>query len=400
MLLNFLFALRSQGLKVGISEWLGLLQGLQRGLHDHSLTGFYQLGRMLLVHSEADYDRYDQAFAEVFAGIEAEALQLDDALAEWLKDPALLRYLSPEERAKLATLDLDELRRLLAERLRKQRERHDGGSHWVGTGGTSPFGHGGYHPTGVRIGGQGGGMSAAQIAGQRFFRAYRHDLVLDLRQIKLALRRLRDLRRDGQRDELDLDATIDRIGRNAGELELVFRPPRRNNVKVILLMDVGGSMTPHSRVMSQLFSAAAQTKHFRDFHAFYFHNCVYDQLYRDAWQRDGLPLADVLHSYGPSYKLLVVGDAMMHPMELFHMGGASDFWTDTYTPGIDRLRQLADHFKRAVWLNPEPPRFWNHQTVGAIRGLFPMFPLTLDGLQAAVAELVGARRHRPRAPGR
>jgi uncharacterized protein with von Willebrand factor type A (vWA) domain len=387
MLLELLYELRARRVKVGLGEWLALMEALARGLHDSSLTGFYHLARSLLCHSEAQFDAFDEAFALVFQGVEGEAFTVTEEILEWLADPARLLYLSAEERARLEALDLDELRRRLEERLREQREDHRGGHRFIGSGGTSPFGQGGIHPTGVRIGG-GGGRSALKVAAERRFRAYRDDLVLDVRQIKVALRRLRELRREGLRDELDLERTIDRTSRNAGELELEWRAPRRNNVKVLLLMDVGGSMDPHAVVVSQLFSAAAQSKHFRDFHAFYFHNCVYGRVYRTAGLRDGLPVAEVLASYGPNYKVVMVGDAMMHPSELFAMGGAIDYWSHEVTPGIEWLRRLSHHFERKVWLNPEPRRYWRHETVHAIRGLFPMFPLTLEGLSEAVAALV------------
>jgi len=395
MLLDFLYQLRACKVPVGLQEWMALMEALAAGLHESSLTGFYHLARAVLVHSEAHFDAYDQAFGACFQGIEVDSLRLTDELEQWLRDPAMLQYLSPEQRAALQALDLQELRRLLEQRLREQQERHQGGSRWIGTGGTSPFGQGGYHPTGVRIGGSGGGRSAAQVAAQRRYRAYRHDLILDVRQIKVALRKLRELRRDGGVDELDLEATIDETCRNAGELELVFRPPRRNNVKVLLLMDVGGSMDPHARTVSQLFSAAKQTKHFRAFEAFYFHNCVYERVYKDAWFREAIPVAELIATYAPSHKLVLVGDAMMHPLELLDPGGAIDYWYHNVTPGIAWLRKLADHYERRVWLNPEPARYWRHITVNAIRGLFPMYELTLEGLQDAVSALVRGKRPSP-----
>ena len=392
MLLDFLYELRARRVPVGLQEWMALMQALGLGLHESSLTGFYNLARSILVHSEAHFDAYDQAFGLVFQGIEADALELTDELEQWLSDPAVLGHLSPEERAALEALDLDELRRQLEERLREQKERHQGGSRWIGTGGTSPFGHSGYHPTGVRIGGQGGGRSAAQIAAQRRYRAYRSDLILDVRQIKVALRKLRELRREGREDELALDETIDQTCKNAGELELVWRAPRRNNVRVLLMMDVGGSMDPYARLVSQLFSAARQIRHFRDFKAFYFHNCVYDRVYKNARFSEALTVAELVATYNPAYKLVMVGDAMMHPLELLEPGGSIDYWSYNRTPGIEWLRRLASHFERRVWLNPEPERFFRHVTVNAIRGLFPMFPLTLDGLDSAIATLVKARR--------
>ncbi len=392
MLLDLLYALRARRVPVGLQEWMALLQALTLGLHQSSLTAFYHLARSLLVHSEAHFDAFDQAFGEVFAGVEADALALSDELSRWLTDPRLLATLSEEQRAALQHLSLDELRRMLQERLAEQQERHDGGGRFIGTGGTSPFGQGGYHPTGLRIGDLAGGRSAAQVAAVRRYRGYRSDLVLDVRQIQVALRKLRQLRRDGEARELSLDETIDRTCRNAGELELVYRPPRRNNVKVLLLMDVGGSMTPYARTVSQLFSAASQAKHFRAFSSYYFHNCVYDKVYRDANFYDALPVAELLASCGPNYKLVMVGDAMMHPLELLEPGGVIDYWSYNATPGVQWLGKLADHFRRRVWLNPEPPRYWGHVTVSAIRELFPMYPLALEGLQDAVSALVQSRR--------
>ena len=390
MLVGFLYELRQRKVPVGIQEWMSLLEGLSRGLHQSSLTGFYHLARSILIHSETYFDAFDQTFAHYFKGVEIAALDLSKEIEEWLNDPARLEFLSPEQREALKALDLDELRRLFEERLNEQKERHQGGNRWIGSGGTSPFGRGGQHPSGLQIGG-GGGKSAAQVAEQRRYRDYRSDLVLDVRQIQVALRKLRELRRDGGPEELDLTETVDQTCRNAGELELVWRPPRRNNVKVLLMMDVGGSMDPHTRVMSQLFSAANASKQFRDFHSFYFHNCVYESVFTDARFRDGVPVGELLRKYGPNYKLIMVGDALMHPMELLDPGGAIDYWYRNVTPGIGWLRQLVDHFDRVVWLNPEPPRFWNHVTVRAIRNLFPMYPLTLEGLGDAVRALVKSR---------
>ena len=391
MLLGFLDALRAQGVPVGVQEWLTLLRGLSLGLHESSLRGFYELGRCLLVHSEAHFDAYDKAFAQCFEGIEAESLEISEALKQWLADPAKLAELSEAQLATLKALDLDQLQRLFRERLAEQEERHQGGNRWIGTGGTSPFGNSGYHPTGLRVGGPGGGRSAAQIAGQRRYRAYRDDLVLDVRQIRVALRKLRDLRREGRDDELDLEQSIDRTCRNAGDLELIWRAPRRNNVKLLLMMDVGGSMDPYARTVGRLFSAAHQSKQFRDFHAFYFHNCVYERVYHNAAFRQSLPLDDLLQRYGKNYKLVLVGDALMHPLELFSAGGTINFFEHNVTPGIEHMRRLSRHFSRTAWLNPEPKAYWQHPTVEAIGKLFPMFPLTLSGLQDAVAALVGAK---------
>jgi len=391
MLLDFFYALRARRVPLGLQEWLALMDALAKGLHESSLTGFYHLSRSLLVHSEAHFDGFDQAFAECFAGAEQQSLQLSEEILHWLEDPVRLRYLSPEQRAALQSMDLEELRRQLQQRIREQKERHHGGNRWIGTGGTSPFGRGGFHPTGVRIGQEGGGGGAAQVAALRRYRAYRKDLVLDVRQIRVALRKLRELRREGANDELDLDQTVRRTSNNAGDLEMVWRAPRRNNVKLIVMMDVGGSMDPHARVVSQLFSAADQSKQFRDFHAFYFHNCVYERVYRDALFSDAVSLHELFGCYGPHYKLVMVGDASMHPLELFSPNGAIDYWYRNDEPGFEWMGRLSRHFERTVWLNPEPTEYWQHPTVEAIASLFPMFSMTLEGLDDAIKTLVRGR---------
>jgi uncharacterized protein len=397
VLLGFLYDLRRCGVPVGLQEWTTLMRALNLGLHRSSLRAFYDLARSVLVHSEARFDAYDQAFARTFSGVEGDALEITAELERWLSDPSRLAELSEEDRAALRALDLPALRRQLEERLREQRERHDGGNRWVGTGGTSPFGQGGFHPSGVRIGGVGGGRSAAQVAALRRYRAYRSDLVLDVRQIQVALRKLRDLRRVGRPDELDLDGTVDRTCRNAGELELIWRASRRNRARVLLLMDVGGSMDPHALVVGRLFSAALAARHFQELRCYYFHNCVYHMVYKDAWFREGITVQQLLRTLGPHYKLILVGDALMHPMELLDAEGSLDYWHRNTAAGITWLRQLARHFERAVWLNPEPPAHWAHVTVRAIRELFPMYPLTVAGLDEAVVALVKARPVRPSA---
>jgi hypothetical protein len=379
-------------LGVGLNQWLALMEALDRGLHRSSLDTFYNISRSLLVTGEADFDAFDRAFYACFKGGEKEAVTLSKQALEWLENPAaMIDRLSPQQRAFLEHVDLDALRRMFAERLAAQTERHDGGNRWVGTGGTSPFGWGGAHPGGIRVAGRGQNRTAVQIAAARRYRAYRRDLLLDVRQIGVALRKLRELTREGADEELDLEATIDQTCRNAGELELVYRPRRRNNVRVLLLMDVGGSMTPHARTVSRLFSAAHSANHFRDFRYFYFHNCVYENVYESARFTHPMRVADLLHTFSSRYKLVVVGDASMHPAELLRPGGAIHYWEMNWRPGVEWLQDLADHFERRVWLNPDPERYWQHATVRMIRKLFPMYPLTLQGLDGAVIRLVGGK---------
>jgi uncharacterized protein with von Willebrand factor type A (vWA) domain len=384
---DLFYTLRQLKVPVSITEWMALMQAMDQGLAKSSLTTFYYLARAILIKSETYYDQYDQAFGYVFKNAELPA-DIRDEILDWLSDPQNKMELSEEEIQALKHMDLDELRRELEKRLQEQTERHDGGSRWIGTGGTSPFGHGGNHPGGIRIGGVGGGGHAVQIAAERRFRNYRTDVTLDVRQIKVALKRLRRFSREGPEDELALDETIDKTCKNAGEIELVFQRERKNTVKVLLLMDSGGSMTPYSNLVNRLFSAAHQMTHFRDLKGYYYHNCVYQELYKDIYNSESEPTASLLHNLSPDYKVIVVGDAYMAPSELFSVGGAIDYYYHNERPGIEWLQRIADHFRHCVWLNPMPERAWFHTTISAIAKLFPMFPLTIDGLEEAVKKLM------------
>ena len=273
MFVDFFYHLRRSGLKVTITEWLALVKASVMGHTRADLSAFYHLARCLLVKRETDYDTYDRAFASFFRGVEVD-LDITEEILDWLKDP-VLPEISDEDRARLAALELDDLLRRFRDLLEEQTERHDGGNRWIGTGGTSPFGHGGKHPTGIRVGGGGGGLSAVQVAESRQFRNLRSDRILDTRQIGVALRRLRRLDKADGPEELDLDETVDASARNAGEIELVFGPPKRNRIKLMMLMDVGGSMDPYTVLCERLFSAAHSANHFREFEHRFFHNCVW-----------------------------------------------------------------------------------------------------------------------------
>ena len=389
---EFLFELRARKVKVGAQEAMSLARALGMGLHDSSLDGFYHVARALCVHREQDLDAFDQAFLHHFRGIEAKSLQIVAELEAWLKDPNAQRTLTDEERALLQALDMEELRRLFEERMREQKERHDGGNRWIGTGGTSPFGANGAHPSGVRVGPKGGGRSAMGVADARKYKPYRSDLVLDVRQIEVALRKLRAFRREGAPDELDLDETIGQTAKNGGELEIVMRPPRRSRVRVLLLMDVGGSMDPHAHLVSRLFSAAKRASNIRDLKTYYFHNCIYGRLYATERFQDPLRVRDVLEQCGRETKLVVVGDAAMHPGEL--LGAGEWDWNSSdragggeAMPGIRWMQLLTDHFDRTAWLNPDEPHYWRGGTAEMLAKVFPMFPLTLDGLGDAIAHL-------------
>ena len=393
MFLPFLYELRRRKVPVGPHEAVALARALAAGLHDSSLDGFYHVARALLVHSENHLDAFDQAFLHHFKGVEDAGIDLTRQLLEWLERAAERRpELSEEERALLEQFDLHELRRLFEERLREQRERHDRGGKWIGTGGFSPFGHGGLPRPGIRVSGEGGNRSGWKVAQERRYAAYRDDLVLDVRQMQVALRKLRAFAREGAAEELDLDETIAETAKNAGELELVLRPPRRPNTRVVLLMDVGGSMDPYAHLVSRLFSAASKATHFKDLRTYYFHNCVYGRLYRTAAFTDPLPVTELLAECGPHYKLIMVGDALMGPYELLERGGGLGWADPDGVEGIEWLRRLTAHFDRHAWLNPEPTMSWYAPTIRMIQGIFPMFPLTLEGLGEAVAHLTRGRR--------
>jgi uncharacterized protein with von Willebrand factor type A (vWA) domain len=387
MFVDFFYALRERKVPVATQDWLALMRALELGLHESSLDGFYHLARAVCVKDLAHYDAFDAAFLKVFKGIESEAILLAEELRDWLQDPARLGELTDEQRALLKSLKPDELLKLYRERLAQQKERHDGGNRWIGTGGTSPFGNSGQHPSGMRVG-EGGGRSALKLAEERRFREYRSDVVLDVRRIDVALRLLRELGREGAPDELDLDETVDRTAKNAGDLDVIMRPPKRNRAKLVLLMDVGGSMDPYSHLASRLFTAASRAGRFARFRYYYFHNCVYDTVFEDARFHSAVSVADLLAQTDRDEKLVIVGDAAMHPAELLEVGGSMYFYTRSQTPGIEWMRRLAEHFRRAAWLNPEPETQWGMTTVRVLRSMYPMFPLTLEGLEGAVKYLV------------
>ena len=391
MFVDFLYELRSRKVPVGTQEMLALSQALAAGIHESSLDGFYHVARALCVHSETQLDDFDLAFAKHFRGVHVEAKKLADELADWLKDPKKLRELSDEEKSMLEALDLEEVLKQFEERLKEQKERHDGGNRWIGTGGTSPFGRNGFHPSGISVGGGSGGRSAIHTADARKYKSYRADITLDVRQLEVALRKLRGFTREGIDDELDIEGTIDATARNAGELEVVTRPPRRPNTRVILLMDVGGSMDPYAHTVSQLFSASKRATHWKELRTYYFHNCVYGKVFKTEGFKDPVSVRDLIHECGKHYKLVMVGDAAMAPYELLGSAGWGD---DANTAGIKWLAILREHFERSVWLNPDPPSGWAGGTPQVIREVFPMFQLTLEGLGEAVTELVKGSRTR------
>ncbi len=388
MFTSFFYTLRERKVPVSVTEWMTFMEALSKG-YITSLNDFYYLARAILVKSEAYFDHYDVAFQEHFKGIKGPPLITEEIL-DWLKDPINRLLLTDEERALLNSMNLDALLRELEKRLQEQTEQHDGGDYWIGRAGTSPFGHSGQNPSGFSIGG-GGGRSAIQIAEQRQYRNYRHDLTLDIRQIEVALKGLRQFNRTGPEDELDLNKTIDATAKNAGDIELIWRRSRKNKVKLLLLMDVGGSMEPFARLCSLLFSAAHRSTHFKDFQYYYFHNCLYDYVYRDIEWRKAETVEHLIQDIDPDYKVILVGDAWMAPSELNSVYGAIYYYERNRKPGIIRLKQIADHFDHCVWLNPEPKTYWNEPTVAMVRKVFPMYELTIEGLQQAVKKLIVKR---------
>ncbi|MFC1952906.1 VWA domain-containing protein [Chloroflexota bacterium] len=386
MFTDLFYLLKKKKVPVSVTEWMTLMETLDKG-YITNLDEFYFLARAILVKSEAFYDHYDITFQEYFGGVEGSA-GIEDQIFEWLKDPLNRELPFDEMQDSFNKLDFNNLLKEFEERLKEQTEQHDGGGHWIGRGGTSPFGHSGYHPGGIRIGGESGRGQAVQIAQERRFRNYRNDLILDVRQIKMALRGLRQLSRLGLEDELDLEETIKATAKNVGDIELIWRRSRKNAVKVLLLMDVGGSMDPFALLCSTLFSAAHSSAHFKDFQYYYFHNCVYDYLYRDIERNEAINTDYLLQNVKPDYKLIIVGDATMGTWELTERNGAIDYYEQNNIPGIVRLKQISDHFSHRVWLNPIDRRSWIHPAVRLIGELFPMYPLTIDGLGQAVRRLV------------
>jgi uncharacterized protein len=390
MFVDFFFHLRARGIMASPMEFLGLLEALDRGLVGESLDKFYAVARAMLVKRVEQYDLYDQIFAEYFKDLPftgAQAADIGDAFWDWLENPKTLRELTEEEKARLERLDLEKLREMFEERLKEQKERHDGGNKWIGTGGTSPFGHSGHHPGGIRVGGESGSRSAVQVASKRRFKNLRDDLILDTRQMGVALRKLRRLKRTGQARELDLDATIDKTAKNAGDIELVFDAPRKNDLKLLLLMDVGGSMNPHSRLTSQLFSAAHKARHFKSFQSYYFHNCPYEHLFTDIALGKSIPTLEALAQLDATWRCIIVGDAAMAPSELMEPGGSVDYFHYNEQPGLYWLQKIRETVPKTAWLNPDNPRWWGGYTTRVIGQLFDMFPLTLEGLEHAVDRL-------------
>ena len=390
MLTGFFLHLKAHRLPVSTREFLTLLEALEKRVVSTSLDEFHALSRTCLVKDEQLFDRFDVAFGSYFNGVDSIFELEGDIPDEWLRRE-LARHLTAGEKARIQALGgLDALLERFRQRLAEQRKRHQGGSKWIGTGGTSPFGAYGYNPEGLRVGPEGGSRSAIKVWDERSFRNLDGDVDINTRNLKIALRRLRRFAREGVPEELDLDGTIASTARNAGWLDLKLQPERRNRIKVLLFLDIGGSMDPHVDVCEELFSAAKSE--FRHLEYFYFHNCVYDHVWRDNERRrdERFSTLELLRTYGPDWKVIFVGDAAMSPYELTAIDGSAEY--RNLEPGIAWLARIFGHFRRVVWWNPEPSRTWEYvrTTQMILQALGPrMFPLTLTG----IAQGIDALRH-------
>src|SRR5712672_2260498 len=388
MFISFFLELRAAKVPASLREFLTLMEAMQQRVAVFDIDEFYFLARATLVKDERHLDRFDRVFGHCFNGIETPADPQTELPEEWLRKLGE-RHLTEEEKQLVEALGgWEKLMETLRQRLAEQKGRHQGGNKWIGTGGTSPFGNGGFNPEGVRIGGQGGGKTAVKVWEQREYRNLDDTIELGTRNIKLALRRLRRFAREGAAEELDLDGTVKSTAHNAGWLDLKLVPERHNAVKLLLFVDVGGSMEDHVRVCEELFSAARSE--FKHLIHFYFHNCIYDSVWRDAQRRqvEQTPVMELIHTYDSTYRVVLVGDASMSPYEIEKEGGSVERWNDE--PGETWLRRLLDTYPRAVWLNPVPEKYWGGTTsIGMIRQIVEdrMFPLTLDGLDRAMRRL-------------
>ncbi|MFO1301399.1 MAG: VWA domain-containing protein [Burkholderiaceae bacterium] len=389
MLIDFFLHLRHAKLPVSIKEYLLLLEAMREHVIGPSIDDFYYLSRATLVKDERNFDKFDKAFAAYFKGVQAiPGIDIDLPL-EWLKRQFQREFTAEEKAAIEAMGGLDKLMERLRELLEEQKERHQGGSKWVGTNGTSPFGNGGYNPEGIRIGGpSAGNRTAVKVWEQRAYRDYDDQVELGTRNIKVALRRLRKFAREGAEEELDLDDTIASTARNAGYLDIRMVPERHNTIKVLMLLDVGGTMDDHIKQTEELFSAAKSE--FKHLEFYYFHNCVYDFLWKHNRRRHAERFAtwDVIRKYNPDYRLIFVGDATMSPYEVLQPGGSVEY--NNEEAGAVWLRRLVERFPKFAWLNPEPEGVWEYrQSIAVIRQVLQnrMYPVTLQGLERAMREL-------------
>lgn len=395
MFTDFLYILRGYGMKTSLNEWNSLMDALALNLNESSLTEFYHMARAILVKKVSDYDKFDQAFLEYFKNV-TEYDTLPKELLDWLAKSLTQTPFDKEEvDAIWGDMTLEEIRRLMEERLAEQKEAHHGGSKWVGTGGTTAFGHSGYAPKGIRVHGQGSGRHALKVAAERNYRDFREDRVLQIRQFQVAFRKLRLLSslEDGAKTELNVNKTIEKTCDRGGQLELVMERPRKNQTKLLLLMDSGGSMWAYADLCNRLFQAVNQSSQFKDLKIYYFHNCFYENLFttpRCRWD-EKIPTEWVLQNLKPEYKVILVGDASMAPSELLDAGGTLDYFHWNEKPGIYWMKALRQRFRSSIWLNPLHEKLWDYdyssRTIQITGQIFPMFPLTVRGLEDGIKEL-------------
>ena len=390
MFLNLFYELKKAKVPVSLKEYLTLIEAVKSGCADYNVDDFYYLSRATLVKDERNLDKFDRVFGEVFKGLEHEDEGLETEIPEeWLRKLSEL-FLSEEEKEKIESLGgFEKLMEELKKRLEEQKKRHQGGSKWIGTGGTSPFGAHGYNPEGVRIGQEKSRhRRAVKVWDKREYKNFDDSVVLGTRNIKVALRRLRRFAREGAPDELDLDGTIRSTARNGGYIDIRMQAERRNTVKVLLLLDVGGSMDDHIRTMEELFSATRTE--FKHLEYYYFHNCLYEKVWKDNRRRhtEHLPTQQIINTYGPDWKLVFVGDATMSPYEVAYPGGSVEHWNEE--PGQVWMQRMLDQYKHSIWLNPVPERHWEYTpSLQMLQQIMSnrMFPLTLDGLDRGMREL-------------
>lgn len=387
MLIDFFFMLKDAKIPVSIKEFLVLLEALEKEVISLSFDDFYYLARLTLVKDESNFDKFDRAFGLYFKGISTAFEENANIPLDWLLKNAA-RKLSPEEQALLQKYGYDKLAERLQQLLKEQKERHEGGSKWIGTGGTSPFGNSGTNPEGIRIGGESRNRTAVKVWEQRTYRDYDADKEIGTRNVKVALRRLRKFARHGAADEFSLDDTVRATADNAGYLDIKMQPERKNNIKVLMLLDVGGTMDEHIQRTEELFSAAKAE--FKNMEFYYFHNCVYDQLWRNNQRKrtERFSTWDVLRKYTPDTKVIFVGDATMSPYEILQVGGAVDYHNEE--AGAEWLQRFTKTFPNYIWLNPEPEHIWEYrQSIAIIRRQMDnrMYPLTLEGLERGMRTL-------------
>ena len=395
MFSKFFYTLKEKGLDVSLSEWLTLQDALQQGLCHSSLTEFYYVARMILVKSETEYDKFDLAFDEVFKGIMSEN-EVGKNMMRWLDKPEMqevFEEMRHEMNQEVITLDKDDVENKFKERLRDQNEEHNGGSHWIGTMGKTSFGNMGGNMGGIRVGGTTGYQSAFQVVGARKYRDFRNDKVLDNRQFQMALRKLRQFssKLDIPETELDIGGTIDATCNNGGCLQIVMEKPRKNAVKLLLLMDSGGTMIPYTRLLNELFQSVNKSNHYKDVKVYYFHNCIYSKLYKtpECENGDWIDTEWLFRNADSDYKVIIVGDAAMAPEELYSNTG-NYRGPNGGLSGHQWLQLVKRHYKRVVWLNPKmaPGRAPWREAETAVKELFPMYKLTVQGLNEAMVKLM------------